>query len=72
MTAAFSNLGDQKIDRSQAGIDSPDPSPGKIGRSFFRVLPLGRADLGFRLDSHHFGHDPLEHGQEGIRLSDEL
>ena len=33
--AAFSNLGDQKIDCSQAGIDSPDPSPGKIGRSFF-------------------------------------
>ena len=70
--AAFSNFGNQKIDRSQAGIDSPNPSSGKISRSLRGVFSLNCADLVFRFDPHHLGHHPLEHGQEGIRLREEL
>jgi hypothetical protein len=43
-----------------------------VGRAFLRVLPLGRPNLGFRLDPHHLRHHLLEHGQEGIRFRDEL
>jgi hypothetical protein len=31
-----------------------------VGRAFLRVLPLGRPNLGFRLDPHHLRHHPLE------------
>lgn len=70
--AAFADLRHDKINRSHSGIHSPGPPAGKVGRAFLRVLPLGRPNLGFRLDPHHLRHHPLEHGQEGIRFRDEL
>ena len=49
-----------------------DSSAGEVGGAGRRVLPLGRLRLGFSLDPHYLGHDPLKHGQEGIGLRDEL
>ena len=70
--AALPDLWYEKIDRPHPGIDPPGTHPGKVRRPLRRVLPLGRPNFGFGFDPHHFGHDPLEHGQERIRLIDEL
>lgn len=70
--AALADLGDKKMDRPQASIDPPAPRLGEVGRTIPGMLPLGRPDLGFGFNPHHLRHHSLEHGQEGIRLPDEL
>ena len=69
-TPADTELWDEKIDRTHPGVDPTGPGSGEVGRPLLAVLP--RSDLRFRFVPHHLGHDPLEHGQEGIGLGDEL
>jgi hypothetical protein len=70
--AALADLRHDEIDRPQPGVHPTNPRPRKIGRPLRRVPALLGSDLGSRFDPHHLRHDPLEHGQEGVRLRNEL
>ncbi len=70
--SALANLGHDKIDRPQPGIDPSGSRPREVRRTLPGVLPLGGSDLGFGLDPHHLRHHPLELGQEGLWFRDEL
>ena len=68
--AALSELRNQKIDRPQSSVHSPNPGPREVGRALPALGALFGSHFGLRFDSHHLIGHPPEHGQDGIRFAD--